>query len=40
MGIPVVTVTETLSPEGATFEAWQSRQLAQLAAALQEATAR
>ena len=33
-GIPVVTVTETLSPEGATFQAWQSRQLARLAAAL------
>ncbi len=33
-GIPVVTVTETLSPEGSTFQAWQSRQLEQLAAAL------
>jgi zinc/manganese transport system substrate-binding protein len=38
-GIPVVTVTETLSPEGATFEAWQSRQLARLAAALRAGTA-
>jgi zinc/manganese transport system substrate-binding protein len=36
-GIPVVTVTETLSPEGATFQAWQSRQLEQLAAALSRA---
>jgi zinc/manganese transport system substrate-binding protein len=34
-GIPVVTVTESLSPEGSTFQAWQSRQLDQLAAALQ-----
>ena len=33
-GIPVVTVTESLSPEGSTFQAWQSRQLDQLAAAL------
>jgi zinc/manganese transport system substrate-binding protein len=38
-GIPVVTVTETLSPEGATFQAWQSRQLARLAAALRRARA-
>jgi zinc/manganese transport system substrate-binding protein len=36
-GIPVVTVTETLSPEGASFQAWQSRQLAQLASALRRA---
>jgi zinc/manganese transport system substrate-binding protein len=36
-GIPVVTVTETLSPEGATFQAWQAGQLARLAAALQRA---
>jgi zinc/manganese transport system substrate-binding protein len=36
-GIPVVTVTETLSPAGATFQAWQSRQLARLAAALKRA---
>ncbi len=36
-GIPVVTVTESLSPEGSTFQAWQSRQLDQLAAALQRA---
>jgi zinc/manganese transport system substrate-binding protein len=36
-GIPVVTVTETLSPEGTTFQAWQSRQLSQLEAALDRA---
>jgi zinc/manganese transport system substrate-binding protein len=36
-GIPVVTVTETLSPEGATFQAWQSRQLERLAQALRQA---
>jgi zinc/manganese transport system substrate-binding protein len=39
-GIPVVTVTETLSPEGATFQAWQSTQLAHLAAALRRAGTR
>jgi len=39
-GIPVVTVTETLTPEGTTFQAWQSRQLAQLASALRHATRR
>jgi zinc/manganese transport system substrate-binding protein len=38
-GIPVVTVTETLSPEGTTFQAWQSSQLARLAAALRQARA-
>jgi zinc/manganese transport system substrate-binding protein len=36
-GIPVVTVTETLSPQGTTFQAWQSQQLAQLASALRQA---
>ena len=36
-GIPVVPITETLSPASATFEAWQSRQLRALAAALAEA---
>jgi zinc/manganese transport system substrate-binding protein len=36
-GIPVVTVTESLSPEGSTFQAWQSRQLDRLAAALHRA---
>jgi zinc/manganese transport system substrate-binding protein len=38
--IPVVAVTETLSPAGATFQQWQSAQLHQLAAALHEATGR
>jgi zinc/manganese transport system substrate-binding protein len=33
-GIPIVTVTETLTPESATFQAWQVRQLRSLAAAL------
>jgi zinc/manganese transport system substrate-binding protein len=33
-GIPVTTVTETLTPESATFEQWQSRELQALAAAL------
>ena len=36
--IPVTTVTETLVPEGATFQAWQSKQLAALQAALAKAT--
>ena len=36
-GIPVATVTETMTPEGAGFQAWQSRQLEGLAAALAEA---
>jgi zinc/manganese transport system substrate-binding protein len=36
-GIPVATVTETPSPEGASFEAWQSRQLRGLEAALERA---
>ncbi len=39
-GIPVTTITETLTPASATFQAWQSRQLAALAAALARATAR
>jgi zinc/manganese transport system substrate-binding protein len=38
--IPVVAVTETLSPAGATFQQWQSAQLQQLAAALHDATGR
>jgi zinc/manganese transport system substrate-binding protein len=33
-GIPVVGVTETLAPESATFEQWQSRQLRALEEAL------
>lgn len=33
-GIPVATVTETLTPKGASFQDWQTRQLAQLERAL------
>ena len=36
-GIPVATVTETMTPEGASFQAWQSRELEGLAAALAKA---
>jgi zinc/manganese transport system substrate-binding protein len=39
-GIPVVTITETLVPASATFEAWQVRQLRELEAALRQATDR
>jgi zinc/manganese transport system substrate-binding protein len=39
-GIPVATVTETLTPAGTTFEAWQERQLEGLRRALREATGR
>jgi zinc/manganese transport system substrate-binding protein len=39
-GIPVTTITETLTPVTATFQAWQSRQLEALAAALAKATGR
>jgi zinc/manganese transport system substrate-binding protein len=39
-GIPVTTVTETLTPASASFEQWQSRQLTALAAALAKGTAR
>jgi zinc/manganese transport system substrate-binding protein len=39
-GIPVATVTETLSPAGATFEQWQASQLQALAQALHRATGR
>jgi len=35
--IPVVTVTETLTPRGATFQDWQTRQLHALQAALEAA---
>jgi zinc/manganese transport system substrate-binding protein len=38
--IPIVTVTETLSPASASFEQWQSEQLSALRAALHEATGR
>src|SRR4051794_10671010 len=33
-GIPVVSVTETLTPQGSTFQDWQTRQLDELRAAL------
>jgi zinc/manganese transport system substrate-binding protein len=33
-GIPVVAVTETLSPAGASFQQWQAAQLESLQAAL------
>ncbi|HZQ38522.1 MAG TPA: zinc ABC transporter substrate-binding protein, partial [Dehalococcoidia bacterium] len=36
--IPVVQITETLSPAGATFQAWQTSQLQALADALARAT--
>jgi zinc/manganese transport system substrate-binding protein len=38
-GIPVVTLTETTTPERASFEAWQSRQLEALLAALEKTKA-
>jgi zinc/manganese transport system substrate-binding protein len=40
VGIPVVTVTETMVPASGTFQDWQSAQLAELAAALKQATGR
>jgi len=39
-GIPVTTITETLTPASASFQAWQSRQLEALEAALHKATGR
>ena len=39
-GIPIVAVTETLSPETASFEQWQLAQLERLQRALHEATGR
>jgi zinc/manganese transport system substrate-binding protein len=39
-GIPVTTITETLSPASASFQSWQVRQLHALAAALHRATGR
>lgn len=39
-GIPLVTVTETLDPAGASFEQWQVSQLEALAGALHRATGR
>ena len=37
-GIPVISITETLSPAGASFQAWQVAQLQALQAALAQAT--
>jgi zinc/manganese transport system substrate-binding protein len=37
-GIPVVTITETLTPAGASFQDWQAAQLVRLQAALAAAT--
>jgi zinc/manganese transport system substrate-binding protein len=37
-GIPIATVTETLTPEGASFEAWQARELERLRSALAKGT--
>jgi len=39
-GIPTVTITETLTPATATFQAWQTAQLRALEAALRAATGR
>jgi zinc/manganese transport system substrate-binding protein len=39
-GIPVVEVTETLTPPGASFQDWQSTQLRRLESALSQATGR
>ena len=39
-GIPISTITETLVPAGATFQAWQVAQLQALEAALHQATGR
>ncbi len=39
-GIPIATVTETLSPQNATFQQWQVRQLTQIERALAQATGR
>lgn len=39
-GIPVVAMTETLTPEGASFQDWQVAQLESLRAALHRATGR
>jgi zinc/manganese transport system substrate-binding protein len=39
-GVPIATVTETMTPEGASFQAWQSRELEGLLAALAKASER
>lgn len=38
--VPVATVTETLTPAGASFEQWQVRELTELKSALREGTGR
>ena len=35
-GIPIATVTETLTPEGAGFQAWMARELEGIQKALRE----
>jgi zinc/manganese transport system substrate-binding protein len=39
-GIPIVTVTETLTPAGASFQDWQTAQLRAIVTALRQATGR
>jgi len=39
-GIPIATVTETLSPASASFEQWQVAQLERIETALHDATGR
>jgi zinc/manganese transport system substrate-binding protein len=39
-GIPIATITETLTPASVSFQSWQSRQLEAIAAALAKATGR
>jgi zinc/manganese transport system substrate-binding protein len=39
-GIPVATVSETLTPESASFQSWQTRQLEAIASALATSTGR
>ncbi len=36
-GIPIATVTETMTPEGASFQQWRSRELKGIEAALAKA---
>ncbi len=38
--IPIATITETLSPATASFQSWQTDQLARLRAALGQGTGR
>ena len=39
-GVPVVTITETLGPLGATFQDWQAGQLERIASALRQSAGR